>query len=113
MSDIEDGEAAAGSCRTAIAPIVDTLSITRKDRPWHRIDANEQSAEAEAPHALLLLRTNWLVLADPTSLTVGPRTEVTRTWWCHLACFEAALPDMAEPWSSYTYEDEAGVPFNW
>ena len=49
---------------------------------------------------------------DPTYLTFGTRSEVTKTWWCHAACFEARLPDMPEPWSIYDYEADTGQPFN-
>lgn len=48
---------------------------------------------------------------DPTYITIGTRSEVTKTWWCHLACFEAKLPAMPEPWNSYSYKDDAGRPF--
>ncbi|KQS49661.1 hypothetical protein ASG20_11875 [Sphingomonas sp. Leaf198] len=48
---------------------------------------------------------------DPTYLTIGTRSEVTKTWWCHLTCFEAKLPAMPEPWNIYSYEEDAGHPF--
>jgi hypothetical protein len=48
---------------------------------------------------------------DPTYLTVGTRTEVTKTWWCHIRCFEAALPTMPPPWSVYDYEEDTGRRF--
>ena len=38
---------------------------------------------------------------DPTYLTVGTRSEVTKTWWCHLACFNARLPNLPQPWNCY------------
>jgi len=43
---------------------------------------------------------------DPTYLTVGARSEVTSTWWRHLACFEARLPDMPKPWNVYARDDD-------
>ena len=45
--------------------------------------------------------------ADPTYLTVGTRSEVTKTWWCHIACFEERLPDMPEPWNVYDRDADA------
>lgn len=41
---------------------------------------------------------------DPTYLMVGTKSEVTKTWWCHLDCFNARLPDMPTPWSIYDIE---------
>ena len=38
---------------------------------------------------------------DPTFLMIGTRDEVTRTWWCHVACFDARVADLPAPWSSY------------
>jgi hypothetical protein len=49
--------------------------------------------------------------ADPTYMTVGTRSEVTKTWWCHLACFEARLPDLPPPWNVYDYEEDTGHSF--
>jgi hypothetical protein len=49
--------------------------------------------------------------ADPTYMTVGTRSEVTKTWWCHIACFEERLPNLPSPWNVYSYEEENGRPF--
>lgn len=38
---------------------------------------------------------------DPTYLQMGTRSEVTKAWWCHFACFTKHLPDMPEPWTIY------------
>jgi hypothetical protein len=43
---------------------------------------------------------------DPTSMMVGTRSEVTKTWWCHLACFETRLPDLPPPSSVYNIEED-------
>jgi hypothetical protein len=44
---------------------------------------------------------------DPTYLTVGTRSEVTKTWWCHIACFEERLPSLPEPWNVYDRDADA------
>ena len=48
---------------------------------------------------------------DPTYMTIGTRSEVTKTWWCHAACFEAKLPAMPPPWNVYDYEADTGHPW--
>jgi hypothetical protein len=47
--------------------------------------------------------------ANPTYLMVGTRSEITKTWWCHMACFEARLPNMPEPWSVYQRDSDVGT----
>ncbi len=49
---------------------------------------------------------------DPSYLTLGTRSEVTKSWWCHVSCFESRLPDMPQPWNLYDYEAETGRPFD-
>jgi hypothetical protein len=48
---------------------------------------------------------------DPTFMTVVTRSEVAKTWWCHVVCFEARLPDLPAPWNVYDYEEDTGRPF--
>lgn len=48
----------------------------------------------------------WASDDDPTNLAVGTRSEVTKTWWCHLDCFNSRLPNMPEPWSVYDIEKD-------
>lgn len=45
---------------------------------------------------------------DATYLAVGTRSEITKTWWCHIACFENALPKLPEPWKVYDERADAG-----
>ena len=49
---------------------------------------------------------------DPTYMQVGTRSEVTKSWWYHITCFERRLPELPAPWNVYDYEQDTGRPFD-
>ena len=46
---------------------------------------------------------------DPTYLTLGTRSEITKTWWCHVACFEQRAGNLPEPWNIYDRDADVGL----